>query len=192
MSHSRQFHLSSRDGLGHGDITAKGRSSSTRARSSVRDWFLRGPRRWSDASSTEPGAPRRRLERPEILQRCSIIGLRRAVRDDRKVGPGWQAGLVFGQPEMRRSVTHRIAVDGAQPSRARQPEAKRADQGGVVRGNPSDAFLTLGVSSAPGTTLRQTCPDKKKNAAGNCSRRRSQFNSARRLAAVAAAGAGPS
>jgi hypothetical protein len=62
-------------------------------------------------------------------------------------------------------VTHRIAVDGAEPSRARLPEAKRADQGGVAWGNPSDAFLILGRAEA--FPMNRSCPENK-NAAGNC------------------------
>jgi hypothetical protein len=99
--------------------------------------------------SEEPDAPRRHLE-------GSREAAARRYRGFWKGGPGRPQGStrvielkVSGQPEMR-SFDHASARGRQRRAPeanfgVRLPKAKRTDQGGVVWGNPSDAFLIPGT-----------------------------------------------
>src|SRR5665213_2658525 len=97
----------------------------------------------SDESPAESGAPRRHLELPAKPQRCGTAGEGKVVRDGcHRPDSGGRLGVPEQSGMRSRS---RIGSRSTAPYlRARLPEAKRSDQGGVVWGNPSDAFLIHG------------------------------------------------
>jgi hypothetical protein len=122
-----------------------------------------------DESPAEPVAPRRHLELPAKPQRCGTAGEGKVVRDGcHRPDSGGRLGVPEQSGMRSRS---RIGSRSMAPYlRARLPEAKRSDQGGVVWGNPSDAFLIHEEPFRPGMDPLTSCPNK--NAAGNFRRRK--------------------